>query len=64
MKGKRGVLPGEHSEPALGDPGRDQVTLVEQQQQVLVRRVLLQVVLQELAPGAHRVACVYHLSKM
>lgn len=38
-----------------------QVALVEQQQQVLVAQVLADVLLQEEAAGAHRVASVKHL---
>ena len=48
------------SSPALGCA--HQVTLVEQQQQVLVARVLLQVLLQVAAPGAVGVARVQHLT--
>lgn len=60
---ERRVLARQDAQPALRNPRRDEVALVEQQQQVLVRGVLLQVVLQELAPRAHRIARVDHLNK-
>mmetsp|Transcript_7923 Transcript_7923/g.15041 ORF Transcript_7923/g.15041 Transcript_7923/m.15041 type:complete len:340 (+) Transcript_7923:676-1695(+) len=46
VEGKSGVSPGEGVQPPLGDPGRDEVTLVQQQDEMLLPVVLPQMLLQ------------------
>ncbi len=56
-----GVVRAEDLDPAAGDPRRHQIDLVEEKNEVLVPRVLLQVALHVAGTRARRVAHVQHL---
>mmetsp|Transcript_13133 Transcript_13133/g.36908 ORF Transcript_13133/g.36908 Transcript_13133/m.36908 type:complete len:547 (+) Transcript_13133:1109-2749(+) len=61
VEGQGRVVLGEHVQVPLGDPGGNQVALVEEQQHVLVPGVLLQVPLHVLAPRPDGVPRVQNL---
>ena len=61
VEGEGGVRLGERGDPVLGCPGRHQVALVQQENEVLVRLLSSQVRLHLVAPGPWSVPGVQHL---